>query len=261
MNILITGGNGFIGSSIKLYLDSIDMKSISLSRKDFDLSCYESTKEWFVKNDQYFDVVIHTAIKGGSRLKEDDCDIIDNNLKMYYNLISNNKYFHKFINLSSGAEYSQYDKPYGLSKRTISESIKCKKNYFNLRIYSLFNENELNTRFIKNNIHNYILNQNITIFQNKLMDFMYMKDFLSIVHEYIINSNLPHQIDCVYNNKYSLSDIAKIINNLETQKVDIDILNTNLGEPYIGQYTDIGLKFIGTEQGINDTYSYMKDLL
>jgi GDP-L-fucose synthase len=261
MNILITGGNGFVGKAIKKYLDNIQLSSISVSRKDFDLSCYESTKEWFIKKDQFFDVVIHTAITGGSRLKEDDYSIIDNNIKMYYNLLANSKYFDRFINLGSGAEYSQAHKPYGLSKRIISESMNGKKNFFNLRIYAIFDKHELTTRFIKNNINNYLKNNNISILQNKIMDFIYMKDFLSMVHKYIINSNLPHQIDCVYNNKYSLSDIAKIINNLETKKVGINILNSNLGEPYIGQYTDIGLKFIGIEQGINDTYSYMKDLL
>jgi GDP-L-fucose synthase len=260
MNILITGGNGFVGSSIKVYLDSINMKSISLSRKDFDLSCYESTKEWFIKEDQYFDVVIHTAITGGSRLKEDNYSIIDNNIKMYYNLLANSKYFHRFINLSSGAEYSQLNKPYGLSKRTISESMKGKKNFCNLRIYAVFDENELTTRFIKNNINNYMNNTDISILQNKMMDFIYMKDFLSIIHQYIINSNLPNEINCVYSNKCSLLDIANIINSLESKKVNIDILNSGLGESYIGLYTDIGLKFIGIEQGINNMYSYMKVL-
>jgi nucleoside-diphosphate-sugar epimerase len=262
MNILITGSNGFIGTSIKKYLSAYNNIIIkAISRLDFDLSCYESTKKWFIDNNKYYDIVIHTAIKGGSRLKNDDCDTIDNNIKMYYNLLSNNLYFNKFINLSSGAEYCQQHTPYGLSKKIISESIKCKTNYFNLRIYAVFNEHELDSRFIKNNILNYINNSDITIFKNKLMDFMYMKDFLSIVYEYINHNNLPKDIDCVYQNKYTLLDIAKIINNLETKKVKITINNETLDDSYVGKYTNIGLDFIGLEQGIKHTYNSMKALL
>ena len=202
MNILITGGNGFVGKAIKKYLDNIQLSSISVSRKDFDLSCYESTKEWFIKKDQFFDVVIHTAITGGSRLKEDNYSIIDNNIKMYYNLLANSKYFDRFINLGSGAEYSQAHKPYGLSKRIISESMNGKKNFFNLRIYAIFDHNENIRRFIKSNILRYINGEDLIIHKDKFMDFIYMTDFLSIVEKYLKNDNLPKVIDCVYNTKY-----------------------------------------------------------
>jgi nucleoside-diphosphate-sugar epimerase len=256
--ILITGSNGFIGSNIKKYLEKFPISVTSISRKDFDLSSYESTKRWFDTTNQNFDTVIHTAIQGGSRLKEDDGSVIDNNIRMYYNLLSNNKYFNKFINLSSGAEYSQKDTPYGLSKKIISESIKYKINYFNLRIYAVFNEHEINTRFIKNSINNYINHKNITIFKNRLMDFMYMDDFLSLLYKYIYDSNLPKDIDCVYNKKYSLVDIANIINNLDIYKNNIEILDTKLGDDYIGKFTDLNINYLGLENGIKQTYSKLE---
>jgi nucleoside-diphosphate-sugar epimerase len=258
MNILLTGSNGFIGNNIKRYLTKFPVSLTSISRKNFDLSCYESTKKWFIENNQIFDIVIHTAIQGGSRLKNDDDKILDNNIKMYYNLLSNNQYFNKFINLSSGAEYLQ-NTPYGLSKKIISESIKYKQNYFNLRIYAIFNEHEINTRFIKNNINNYINHKNITIFKNKLMDFMYMDDFLSILDKYIYNSNMPKDIDCVYDQKYSLVDIANIINNLDNYKNSIEILEDKLDDSYTGQFTDLNIKYIGLEQGIINTYRNLKN--
>jgi GDP-L-fucose synthase len=259
MNILITGSNGFIGSNIKKYLEKFPISVTSISRKDFDLSSYESTKRWFDTTNKNFDTVIHTAIQGGSRLKEDDGSVIDNNIRMYYNLLSNNKYFNKFINLSSGAEYSQKDTPYGLSKKIISESIRYKINHFNLRIYAIFNEHEINTRFIKNSINNYINHKNITIFKNKLMDFMYMDDFLSILDKYIYNSNMPKDIDCVYDQKYSLVNIANIINNLDNYQNNIEILEDKLDNSYIGKFTDLNIKYIGLEQGIINTYRNLKN--
>ena len=258
MNILITGGNGFVGKAIKKYLDNIQLSSISVSRKDFDLSCYESTKEWFIKKDQFFDVVIHTAITGGSRLKEDNYSIIDNNIKMYYNLLANSKYFDRFINLGSGAEYSQAHKPYGLSKRIISESMNGKKNFFNLRIYAIFDHNENIRRFIKSNILRYINGEDLIIHKDKFMDFIYMTDFLSIVEKYLKNDNLPKVIDCVYNTKYKLSDIAEKINNINLKKKSqIKFGLPEIDNPYIGRFTDIGLDFIGLENGIKETYNIM----
>ena len=87
MKILITGKNGYIGSSLISKLDS----TIGIGRDDFDLTDRESTNNFF--RDKYFDVIIHTAICGGSRLKKDGNDTLANNLKMFYNLMAN---AHKF---------------------------------------------------------------------------------------------------------------------------------------------------------------------
>ena len=73
MNILITGGNGYIAKSLANEWDNVT----SITRKDFDLIDREATNNWF--KGKYFDVVIHTAIKGGSRLQKDDSNVFYQN--------------------------------------------------------------------------------------------------------------------------------------------------------------------------------------
>lgn len=258
MKILITGGNGFIATNLIEYLKKDESSVISVGRTNFDLSCHNSTQDWFKSTNEYFDVVIHTASQGGSRLKEDSTAILDNNIKMYYNLVHNSKYFNKLINLGSGAEYIQ-NSLYGLSKKIIHLSIQNKPNFFNLRLYAIFNENELKTRFIKNNILRHINQEKLIIDKNKYMDFIYFEDFVLIIKHYIKYDNLPKSIDCVYKQKYSLLNIANIINNIDIHSSNIEILEDKLDNSYIGQFTDLNIKYIGLEQGIINTYRNLKN--
>ena len=152
MNILITGGNGYIAKSLTLGLGDYNITSIT--RNDFDLTNRSSTDAWF--KEKYFDVVIHTAIEGGSRLKQDDSSVFYNNLQMFYNLYYNKSHFNKFIYFGSGAELENPSDPYGLSKKIINDLIKYEFGFFNIRIFGVFDENELNTRFIKSSIEKYL---------------------------------------------------------------------------------------------------------
>ena len=254
MNILITGGNGYIAKSLLSNLDN----TISITRKDFDLTDREATNNWFCN--KYFDVVIHTAVKGGSRLVKDKADVCYQNLQMFYNLLNNKHCFNKLIHFGSGAELGMPTEPYGLSKNIISKIIDTEPNFYNIRIFGVFDENELNTRFIKNSIKCYINKQPIEIHQDKLMDFFYMEDLVKLVKCYTRqgrthNLHLPKNIDCIYDAcvKDYLSDIACIINNLSDYKVKINI-GEGKGKNYVGSNNPLNIKWIGLEQGIKKTY-------
>jgi nucleoside-diphosphate-sugar epimerase len=55
--------------------------------------------------DKYFDLVIHTAVRGGSRLNPlDGPDVVLSNLLMYDNLMRCRDKFDRFIHFGSGAE-------------------------------------------------------------------------------------------------------------------------------------------------------------
>jgi hypothetical protein len=54
-------------------------------------------------------------------------------------------------------------------------------------------------------------------------------------------------------------DIINIINKMDSYKVDINFKHSNFGVNYIGDFTDLGLKYIGLEQGIKNVYNKLKN--
>ena len=86
MNVLITGGNGFIARNIYKTIKD-EHKTILTNRKTLDVLDRNCVNKFF--NDNRIDTVIHTAVSGGSRTKEDDISTLINNLVMFDNLFQN----------------------------------------------------------------------------------------------------------------------------------------------------------------------------
>jgi len=256
IKILITGGNGYVAKSLTAALRNT-YEVYAITRAEFDLTDGEATIQWF--KGKHFDVVIHCAITGGSRLKGDTFKDMDRNLCMYYNLLQCQSHYNKFIQFGSGAELLQKDTPYGLSKHVIRQSMLEKNRFYNIRIFGVFDENEWETRLIKTCIKKYINNESMEIHQNKYMDFFYMEDLVSLVEFYILNNNLPKEIDCTYYESKTLYHITDIINHLNGHQVEIKLNNSGIGTEYIGKFTDLGINYIGLEQGIIETYNKLKN--
>lgn len=254
MKILITGGNGYIAKSLyNAFKDKYETTYIT--RQNFDLTDQFETSKYF--SNKYFDVVVHCAVSGGSRLKQETWGDMDGNLKMYYNLLNCKNKFEKLIHFGSGAETNAPETPYGISKRVIAKSISEIDNFYNIKIFGVFDENELDTRFIKGNIKRYINKESMVIHQDKFMDFFYMKDLISLVDYYITNNNMPKQIDCSYTGLYKLSEIANIINELDDYKVDIQIKEEGMSMSYYG-VANVLLDFVGLKEGIKEIYNKLK---
>lgn len=258
MNILITGGNGYIGKFLYENLKE-EFNVTKISREDFDLTNIKSTLLFF--ENKYFDVVINCASKGRvlekNDIKKDDWDVMKNNLTIFYNLVGCSDHFSKFINLGSGSELYDNLSPYGLSKYVIRQSLLSIPNFYNVRIFGVFDENEIDRRFIKTNIKKYINKEPLIIFKNKKMDFFYIKDFLLVIKYYILGNDILKEFDCTYFETKSLVDIANIINTLDDYQVDI-IINGEDKNDYCGKYNSINLNYIGLKQGIKNVYTLLK---
>lgn len=173
---------------------------------------------------------------------------------MLENILYFSEKFKMILNLDSGAIYDRetdilnqneedlFTIPtdyYGFSKYLIYKRSLQYKNMYNLRIFNIFHVNEESNRFIKGCFLSKQNNNPITIFEDKFFDFFYEDDFVKIVKYYINNfesqENLEKTINLCYEEKYKLSDIAKIIIKDENSNM-IQILNNNLNKNYSGDY-------------------------
>jgi GDP-L-fucose synthase len=258
MKILITGGNGYIAKSIyHILCEKYDVTLVT--KNDLNLTRRDEVKYYF--KDKYFDLVIHTAVRGGNRLSLDGPDVVLSNVLMYDNLMRCRDKFNKLIHFGSGAE-DKADNPYGFSKHIISQLMKLDSKSINVKIYAVFDENELDTRFIKSNILRYINREDIIVHQDKKMDFFYMKDLISLI-EWIITQReeefSTREINCSYLEKYTLIQIAKMINSLGDYKVNIILEDEEKGDDYCDVHPIMPFNLIGLEQGIKNTYNKLKN--
>ena len=268
MNILITGGNGFIAANI--YKTIKDSHNVHLTnRQTLDVLDRIQVEKFF--DDNRIDMVIHTAVSGGSRIKEDDVRTLINNLAMFDNLVQNKHKYGHLIHFGSGAEFDRRGDIvsakedaescpidyYGLSKKIIKREIDKIENFFNLRIFGCFGEDELETRFIKSAVKSVKSGHAIKIHQNRYMDFFYIDDLCKVIEYYIENiskKDLPKDMNLCYNKHKSLLDMANKINKLMGRSCE-NVVVQQAG--YYTEYTgngktlgSLGLELDGLDKGL-----------
>ena len=242
INILITGGNSNLSKIIKKNLSG-EFNIVSITRHNFDLLNVNAVSNYLLNNK--FDILIHTAIVGGRRTKEDSGEIIYKNLLMFENLLKFANYFKLIINFDSGAIYDrstdiycrkesdELNIPidyYGFSKYLIYNRSLQYNNIVNFRIFNIFHVNEESDRFIKACFLSKKNGTTVKIYNDKYFDFMFEDDFIKILKYYInyYSDDLPKVFNLSYTNKYKLSNIAyMILNNKEQIEIYDNLCSNN----------------------------------
>lgn len=261
--IFFTGGNSNVGKGVIPLLKKDGFEVTALPSKELNLFDNESVKKYFDKNGFEYDVVVHAAVIGGRRFsKKDDPFIYFANMKMFENIFSYSNKVDKFIHFNSGASLYKSgfipNDPYGFSKYCMARTVDEYIGGVNLNIFAAFGSEDNDQRFLTTAIESYIKKEPIIIFEDKMFDFFYVKDLYKILKyslESTIESNRKN-IDCVYDRKYYLSDIAEIINGLDSYKVPVITNKKEKGNSYCGNFT-IDLNYVGLKQGIKDLYDYI----
>jgi GDP-L-fucose synthase len=254
MKILVTGGNGNIAKIIHRNLSSENYEITNLSRQDLNVLNLTDIKEYLEKNQ--FDILVHTAILGGRRTKEETGEVTHLNLIMLENLLSFSDKFKMIFNFDSAAIYDRstdilnrkeselFTIPtdyYGFSKYVIYKRSLQYHNMYNFRIFNIFHSQEEPDRFIKKCFFAKKNNLTIDIFEDKYFDFVYEDDFVKIIKYYFDNVdsqiNLKKTINICYEKKYKLSDIANFI--LE-DKTKVNIINKTISNKnYSGDFSEL----------------------
>jgi nucleoside-diphosphate-sugar epimerase len=259
MKIVITGSNGFIGNYLVKYYSEYGHHVIPLNRSICDLEDAQSVNKFFI--DYPNTVVIHTALWGREFVRDNNPEIYERNWTIWQNLVSNRDRFQKFINIGSGLEYDsardikyadeddilyvEPTMPYDRVKNNISRAIHNLPNFYTLRLFGLAHYTEGNRFF------NRLLNEpTFKITEDREYDYFNLEDLPQVI-DLILDNKIQHKdINCVYKQKYKLSDLAKLfcdIKDLDYNKVTVE--NTS-SKNYTGSFFKIdsyNLPFLGIE--------------
>lgn len=216
MKIAILGSSGFLGNIIKSkFLEKYDV--FPIDRGQLNLIDFNSVSSWL--DSQTFDVIINCAISGGKQnVQQFNLIELQSNLSIFLNFYNNSHKFGKFVNIGSGAEFDKDlnienakeeeillrapTASYGYGKNLISRLCLEKRNFQTLRLFGCFHHTEPDFRLFKR----FIADESITI-ENRKFDYISAEDFVSIL-EYSINNDLQFKdINCVYTEKFLLSEI------------------------------------------------------
>ena len=256
MKVLVTGANGFVGKSISAVLSNKDqLDVVALGRNRLDLLNINNVQD--VLTEENPEIIVHCAIKGGTRFDSDTKDSFDQNVLMYNNLKSLRSKFGCLINIGSGAEFDRSQSVrrahesllfkrspedfYGKAKNEIARDVVSTDDFYNLRIFGCFGELEKENRFLKIVFDKNLNSEQIDINDNKEMDFVHVDDLARVVA--FVSKNytyraIPKDINVVYTEKASLSGIVDMFIPVEERRSKVKI-NDMSGFDYSGSSSTI----------------------
>lgn len=274
--ILILGSTGFIGRNLKEYLLAKKTYCIlSPSRHELDLLDERSIEEYLMMHS--VDVVFHCAIFS-AKCEMEQTQIIERDLRMYYNVEKYHDKFEKMIYIGSGAEYGKQraiigvreddigeiipTDAYGFAKFVIGKSIEQSENIFNFRIWGLYGKYEdWWSTFISGCCCKAIKNYPLSIRQDVCFDYLWIDDFCKILEWGIDHELVYHTYNVGSGCSVRLSEIAEYVRQISDKKLDIVICKQGLGREYTTDRTRL-LQEYGEEyttplwKGISEVYAW-----
>lgn len=276
--VLILGASGFIGRNLKEYLEQNEKYVVlSPTRKELDVLDIDSVKAYF--KDLYVDVVFHCAIFC-AKTESDTGVIVENDLRMYYNLKNVKEHYVKMIYIGSGAEYDKTrdimqvteemidqipKSEYGFAKYVIGQDIEKSDNIYNFRVFGLFGkyENWIST-FISGCCCKAVKGYPLSIRQNVYFDYLWIDDFCKVA-SWAIEHNLKyHTYNVTSGKRVSLEEIAQIVKNVSNKKLECYVCQEGLAKEYTAcnerLLNEIGYDYVTPiEEAVGTLYKWYEE--
>src|SRR6056300_1659920 len=232
--VCVLGAGGFVGKNLVH-----GMEWVGVTRHDLDLTDQDAVERYFKTHT--YDVVIHCAVIGGSRLTPDDGWVTHKNILMFENVVRVFK--GKLLYFSSGAALrgNPPTDPYGLSKWIIDRRIETIPNAYSLRIWGCYGPGELETRFsavCRKDGH-------VIIKKDKYFDFVDVEKVKDVVAKYVDGELDEKEINIVDPHTRLLSEWAVFFG------ATYEVLESGYDVPY----THPNFRLGGTSTIISDSKS------
>lgn len=243
MKIAVLGARGFLGKYLTGYLYSVGHTVLPVTRDTVNLENYHLVDHWLETNRP--EVVINCAISGGgARVNDINYSDVQRDLGVFMNFY-NSAWTGRYINIGSGAEFDRrhpitnaveedilFNHPlesYGFVKNAISRLCLNRENFYTLRLFGCFDRSEPSNRLFKK----FLFDKSIVV-NDRYFDYISASDFARIINYYCESNILLKDINCVYQEKYKLSQILYMLDYTSVP---------NLAGPYLeNAYTGLGKK-------------------
>lgn len=257
--VAVVGANGFVGQHVCWHLSKKAVVT-PVTRQTLDLHNAEHVRS-FLKNGQ-FDVVILATMSYG-----DQSNVYDawNLLGSFVNFYHNSDLFGRLINLGSGAELDRsrdinlateaqlFDHmpkdSYGFGLNIKARMCHERDNFYNLRIFGCFGHSEKDTRLFKR----FLASDTFYLDNDRYCDYTSIQDLYRIIEYYVFaNDDMPADVNCVYKDKFKISDILTKfieINNL-TNRFEIRSVCDNNYTGSSDMLSQLPIELLGLEHGI-----------
>lgn len=274
--ILLTGGSGFIGRNL---IEELGKKHEIIAPRHSELDLLDAGAVRNFLKGKDFDVVIHAATIGGSRKNPGPENMVELNLRMFFNLAECSGEFGRMIQFGSGAEYGKQadirmvketdfgkrmpSDPYGFYKYVCSKQVERADNITCLRIFGCYGKYEdYEYKFISNAICRSLFGLPITINnKNVLFSYLYVDDFIRIVDYFIEHKGKHRFYNSVPGETIDLISISEIIRTISKDKQKLIVKNSGMGLEYTADNSRLreeikGMKFTDMKTGIRRLYDW-----
>ena len=252
--ILITGANGFIGSSLTTFLNNKGYKIFCLTSKPINSNSNGVTYIKCPMNNYHnlsklldtqleYDAFIHLAWQGTSGIDRDNFQVQELNYIYSKSLFDQIKQHFKIKKIVSFGSIIQDDflinslanrvlfNPYGLFKTLVENTFfntfsnsNIKANW--IKLIHVFGPNDNQNRFISKTLSDIYNNKELHFTKSdQYYDFIHIKDAIELIYKIILDENHKLKVTLTSNNQFDLKTyINKILNVLNySGKVHYDI--------------------------------------
>lgn len=268
MNVLITGGNGFLGSNTirrflseghNVYVVSRNTYNLSdlLDKIEYSFGKTSDIPDLINKISEFKpDVVLHMGWSGGnSHLDVNDVKQVEENIEPGVHFLRALNTLPKkphFFGFGSFSEYGTYNTPisedflenpinlYGLSKYTFKNYSRmiCKMydmDWTWIRPCYIYGPYDVSTRVVPMLINKFLRNEDVILDEcDKKLDYLYIDDFVTYVYNLVSNKFLG-----VYNIcsgiEYNLRDVVTMIMALTNTKSKVTF-DPKLNRKFVSNY-------------------------